>query len=88
MKQDMAAISDRHATVSDKIRALAAAGYARADIARHLGKRYQHVRNVLEEDARTKARAPNAASAVRAPANPKDAPAHKSEEPVTVRLEI
>jgi hypothetical protein len=37
-------------TVSDKIRALAAAGYARADIARALGKRYQHVRNVLEAD--------------------------------------
>ena len=38
------------ATVSDKIRALAAAGYSRAEIARILGKRYQHVRNVLEGD--------------------------------------
>ncbi len=38
------------ASVSDKIRALAAAGYSRADIARMLGKRYQHVRNVLEAD--------------------------------------
>jgi hypothetical protein len=38
-------------TVSDKIRALAAAGYPRADIARALGKRYQHVRNVLEADS-------------------------------------
>lgn len=38
------------ATVSDKIRALNRAGYARADIARYLGKRYQHVRNVLEQD--------------------------------------
>jgi len=37
-------------TVSDKIRALAAAGVARAEIARLLGKRYQHVRNVLEGD--------------------------------------
>ena len=37
-------------TVSDKIRALAAAGHPRADIARALGKRYQHVRNVLEAD--------------------------------------
>ncbi len=35
-------------TVSAKIRALNAAGYSRADIARMLGKRYQHVRNVLE----------------------------------------
>jgi hypothetical protein len=37
-------------TVSDKIRALDAAGYPRAEIARALGKRYQHVRNVLEAD--------------------------------------
>ena len=34
-------------TKSDKIRRLAAAGYARADIARHLGIRYQFVYNVL-----------------------------------------
>ena len=34
-------------TISAKIRALDAAGYMRADIARYLGKRYQHVRNVL-----------------------------------------
>src|SRR6185437_2175833 len=39
--------------VADKIRALAAAGYPRADIARFLGKRYQHVRNVLQDDAQT-----------------------------------
>lgn len=38
------------ATVSDKIRALDAAGFPRAEIARLLGKRYQHVRNVLEGD--------------------------------------
>ncbi len=37
------------ATVSDKIRALDAAGAPRAEIARFLGKRYQHVRNVLVE---------------------------------------
>jgi len=37
-------------TVSDKIRALDAGGHSRADIARLLGKRYQHVRNVLEAD--------------------------------------
>ena len=34
-------------TVSAKIRALDAAGYACADIARFLNRRYQHVRNVL-----------------------------------------
>ena len=36
-----------HMTKSDKIRALADAGYERADIARYLDIRYQHVRNVL-----------------------------------------
>ena len=34
-------------TLSAKIRALDAAGYACADIARFLNRRYQHVRNVL-----------------------------------------
>ena len=39
-------------TKSDKIRALDAAGYERADIARYLDIRYQHVRNVLVNDER------------------------------------
>lgn len=39
-------------TISDKIRRLDGEGFERADIARILGKRYQHVRNVLEADAR------------------------------------
>lgn len=43
-------IAASDAAVSDKIRALDAAGYPRAEIARLLGKRYQHVRNVLEAD--------------------------------------
>lgn len=34
-------------TTSDKIRALDEAGFERADIARFLNKRYQHIRNVL-----------------------------------------
>ena len=34
-------------TTADKIRALDEAGFERADIARFLDKRYQHVRNVL-----------------------------------------
>jgi len=37
-------------SVSDQIRALDKAGLPRAEIARRLGKRYQHVRNVLEGD--------------------------------------
>ncbi len=49
--EKMAEIVRPYATVSDKIRALNAAGVARAEIARFLGKRYQHVRNVLEADA-------------------------------------
>jgi len=49
----MQAIAGPHATISDKIRALAAAGAPRAEIARFLGKRYQHVRNVLEGDAQS-----------------------------------
>jgi hypothetical protein len=56
MSQDperMRAISAPHGTIADKIRALDAAGYPRADIARFLGKRYQHVRNVLEGDAQS-----------------------------------
>lgn len=40
----------RPRSVADQIRALAAQGLSRADIARMLGKRYQHVRNVLEGD--------------------------------------
>lgn len=48
---DLEAVVQPHATVADKIRALSAAGVPRADIARFLGKRYQHVRNVLEGDA-------------------------------------
>lgn len=38
------------ATTSDKIRALAAASIPRAEIAKALGIRYQHVRNVLVAD--------------------------------------
>ena len=49
--EQMSAIAGPFETVSDKIRALDAAGYARADIARFLGKRYQHIRNVLVDDA-------------------------------------
>ena len=36
-----------HTTKSAKIRVLYSKGYSKADIARYLGIRYQHVRNVL-----------------------------------------
>jgi len=39
-------------TVSERIRKLDAAGFTRSEIARFLGKRYQHVRNVLVADVR------------------------------------
>jgi hypothetical protein len=47
---DAAQIVASSMTVSDKIRALDRLNYPRAEIARLLGKRYQHVRNVLEAD--------------------------------------
>ncbi|WP_375461068.1 hypothetical protein [uncultured Enterovirga sp.] len=43
-------IIDTETSISGKIRALDRAGVARADIARLLNRRYQHVRNVLEGD--------------------------------------
>jgi hypothetical protein len=53
--EQMAKIAEPYATTSDRIRALAAAGAPRAEIARFLGKRYQHVRNVLVDDAQRSA---------------------------------
>jgi len=49
----MAELIEPYTTVSDRIRALDAAGVQRAEIAKFLGKRYQHVRNVLEGDAQS-----------------------------------
>ena len=50
LQEDAAPFVHADASVSDNIRSLAAAGYSRAEIARILNKRYQHVRNVLEAD--------------------------------------
>lgn len=50
LAEDAAQFIHLEATVADNIRALDAAGYPRAEIARLLNKRYQHVRNVLEGD--------------------------------------
>ena len=41
-------------TISAKIRALDAVGVSRSEIAKFLGKRYQHVRNVLERSKETR----------------------------------
>ena len=45
----MKRVAEELPTLSAKIRALDAAGYACADIARFLNRRYQHVRNVLAQ---------------------------------------
>src|SRR2546421_11938879 len=51
--QQMQLVTEGLQTKSEKIRRLAGAGYARADIARFLDIRYQHVRKVLvDEEAR------------------------------------
>jgi hypothetical protein len=46
-RQSAEAITKGLHTTADKIRTLANAGYDRTQIAKHLGIRYQHVRNVL-----------------------------------------
>jgi hypothetical protein len=48
LEVDMARLTDGLPTKAEKIRKLGKAGYSRADIARYLGIRYQHVRNTLE----------------------------------------
>jgi hypothetical protein len=48
--EKMQRLADARSSVADKIRALDRAGLSRAEIARFLDKRYQHVRNVLEAD--------------------------------------
>jgi hypothetical protein len=50
---NMIHLTDGFETKADKMRVLERAGYARADIARFLGVRYQQVRNTLEGDKRT-----------------------------------
>ena len=49
----MMSLTEGIATKADKMRVLERHGYARADIARFLGVRYQQVRNTLEGDKRT-----------------------------------
>jgi hypothetical protein len=54
----MRLITANEPTISGKIRALDRAGVPRADIARFLNRRYQHVRNVLEADKQRLGSAP------------------------------
>jgi AbrB family looped-hinge helix DNA binding protein len=53
---DLRALVEHLPTKSEKIRALAARGVPRAEIARTLGLSYQHVRGVLEQDKARKAK--------------------------------
>jgi bifunctional DNA-binding transcriptional regulator/antitoxin component of YhaV-PrlF toxin-antitoxin module len=53
-------------TKADKIRALSGVGYSRAEIARYLDIRYQHVRNVLVDDEIVAARSRHERPATRA----------------------
>lgn len=47
VKKDITTINLDGMNTSQKIRVLHSAGFDRGTIAKHLGKRYQHVRNVL-----------------------------------------
>jgi len=53
-RRDLASAVRELPTTAAKIRALAAEGQSRADIARALGIRYQHVRNVLMREEEKK----------------------------------
>jgi bifunctional DNA-binding transcriptional regulator/antitoxin component of YhaV-PrlF toxin-antitoxin module len=66
-------------TKSAKIRALHNAGYSRTEIADFLGIRYQHVRNVLVNDARVAEARPVAAASVAAEG-------HTALEPTRLRI--
>ncbi len=74
-RQRMNELTADDRTKSDKIRRLAAAGYARADIARYLGIRYQFVYNVLtapqpKPERRRRGSLPEAAGRAAATAEP------------------
>ncbi len=87
---EMRAIADGKKTMADKIRALAAANHARADIARVLHRSYQQVRNVLEQDkVRAKASAP-ATGVAESPATYETEAdeAFRAKYPPTIRLSL
>lgn len=50
IKHDLNKLMKEHTTKSGVIRFLTTEGHSRADIARFMGIRYQHVRNVLIND--------------------------------------
>jgi AbrB family looped-hinge helix DNA binding protein len=77
---DLRASVEHLPTTAGKIRALAAQGVARAEIARLLGIRYQQVRNVLERDKARETKSPGLSE-------PPQRPLHDDATPSTkVRL--
>ena len=84
LSPEVARLLEGKTTVADKIRTLAAAGYLRAEIARILGKRYQHVRNVLEEPGKTKTAAQSEPEGLAEG----EAGAFVHDRPKTYRLEV
>src|SRR5947209_20587039 len=62
-KRQMEKLTRGLTSKSEKMRTLAGAGYARTDIARFLGARYQFVRNVLTQDELRKSKQGGAHSA-------------------------
>ena len=71
-KAAMQRLTDGLPTKSAKIRRLASKGYTKADIARFLGIRYQHVRNVLNQ--------PLAGSSAATTASPEASGTHDARE--------
>lgn len=83
LSPELARLLEGKTTVAARIRALAAAGYPRAEIARMLGKRYQHVRNVLEEPGKAKAPPPLQEGMAEG-----DTGAFVQDRPTTYRLDV
>ena len=54
LDKDIRAEVDNAPSVSAQMRLLCSKGYSRADVARILGKRYQHVKNVMDAPLKKK----------------------------------
>src|SRR5688500_1048169 len=67
-REGMEAVIDGIERITDKIRALHAAGFQRGEIATFLGRRYQQVRNVIKDDERRAANKSQAGSQIVTPA--------------------
>src|ERR1041384_4514232 len=75
-------------TVADKIRNLDRAGFKRTEIAKFLGKRYQHVRNVLVADEQLGHREKHSSSLAAAPASATPADSDQSDPNRSFRARV